>query len=94
MYSALGAALAVLSLGTVGWAVSVTDSGAAAAPSAVAEQAAEVLPVATPIPADDAIRGSATDIAANLKLESDPSVPQANQIKICDTEVKIGRAHV
>jgi hypothetical protein len=88
VYSALGAALAVLSLGTVGWAVSVTDSGAAAAPSAVAEQAAEVLPVATPIPADDAIRGSATDIAANLKLESDPSVPQANQIKICDTEVK------
>lgn len=88
VYGGLGVALAVLSLGTVGWAVSVADAGAVAAPSAVVEQAAQAPPVATPIPADDAIRGSATDIASNLKLESDASVPQANQIKICDTEVK------
>lgn len=88
-YCVIGAVLAVLSLGTVGWAMSVAQPNATAAASATTQDAVEEAPpAAPPIPADQAIQGSATDIAANLKLESDASVPQANQIKICDTEVK------
>lgn len=87
VYSGLGVALAVLSLSTVGWAMSV------AGPPPTQDQtvetvAAEPLPAPVPIPADDVIRGSVAAVADQLKIPVDSSVPQGNQLKVCDAEVK------
>ena len=54
---------------------------------AVEEPEAAPLPVAPVIPADAVVKGSAPAIAAKLDLASDASLPQGNQIKICDVEV-------
>ena len=86
VYGAVGAALAVLSLGTVGWAMSVVETAPNQA-AAVEEPEVAPLPVAPVIPADAVIKGSAPAIAAQLNLASDASLPQGNQIKICDVEV-------
>ena len=86
VYGAVGAALAVLSLGTVGWAMSVAEPVPNQA-VAVEEPEAAPLPVAPVIPADAVVKGSAPAIAAKLDLASDASLPQGNQIKICDVEV-------
>lgn len=83
----MGVSLAVLSLGTLGWAMSVAEP----APTQAVATDAEVAPpppVAPAIPADNVIKGSAPAIAQQLNLASDASLPQGNQIKVCDTEVK------
>ncbi len=86
-YGAMGVSLAVLSLGTVGWALSIAEPTQTQA-SVVDAVAAPPMPVATPIPADNVVAGSVPAIAAALQLPADSSLPQGSQIKICDTEVK------
>ena len=84
----MGVALAVLSLGTVGWAMSVAQPAPVQASSTSDEAAVAPAPVATVIPADNVINGSAAAVANAAGLSADASAPQGNQIKICDTEVK------
>ncbi len=83
----MGVSLAVLSLGTVGWALSIAEPTQTQA-AVVDAPVAPPIPVATPIPADKVVAGSVPAIAAALQLPADSSLPQGNQVKICDTEVK------
>lgn len=87
-YTGMGVALAVLSLGTVGWAMSVAQPASVQTSAASDESVAAPAPVATVIPADNVINGSAAAVANSAGLSADASAPQGNQIKICDAEVK------
>ncbi len=87
-YVAMGGALALISVASVGFAMSAAPDPVAAPEPAPIESGPPAPPSAIPIPADAVVQGASTAVTKTIKTADDSAPTSARPVRVCDQEAQ------